>query len=67
MTGDWCRAQELAAVDERRAIVFVNTKRHCDVVSKQLEGNWNCCVLHGGKTQVPFYLLLLDDLFFFWA
>jgi hypothetical protein len=44
--------QELAAVDERRAIVFVNTKRHCDLVSKQLEGGWNCCVLHGGKTQV---------------
>eukprot|EP00884_Botryococcus_braunii_P016865 jgi/Botrbrau1/3862/Bobra.0183s0087.1 len=43
--------RELSAVDERRAIVFVNTKRHCDLVSKQLEGNWNCCVLHGGKTQ----------------
>ncbi|KAK9817009.1 hypothetical protein WJX72_008215 [[Myrmecia] bisecta] len=35
-----------------RVIVFVNTKRQCDNVSKQLERlEYSCTVLHGGKTQ----------------
>ena len=43
----------LKRVDEKRVIVFVNTKNHCDSVSRQLEAlKFNCTVLHGGKTQV---------------
>ena len=51
----WLQQEEqLEAVDERRAIVFVNTKRNCDVVSKHLDHlGFRCIVLHGGKTQVP--------------
>lgn len=43
---------ELAMVDERKAIVFVNTKRQCDYVYGQLEElGYRCTVLHGGKSQ----------------
>ena len=39
-------------VDEKRAIVFVNTKHKCDIVSRQLDTlSYRCTVLHGGKTQ----------------
>lgn len=50
-------AQELDAVGDRaRVIVFVNTKRQCDLVHRHLEGGggnsrYRCAVLHGGKTQ----------------
>ena len=45
--------QELEAVHEKRAIVFVNTKKACDIVSRHLEMlEYQCTVLHGGKTQV---------------
>ena len=44
---------ELNQVDEKRAIVFVNTKAKCDFVSKHLENlGYRCTVLHGSKTQV---------------
>lgn len=44
---------ELELVDEKRAIVFVNTKNKCDMVSRQLDMlGHRCTVLHGGKTQV---------------
>lgn len=44
--------QELHLVSDKRAIVFVNTKRQCDNVFNQLEGQGHrCTVLHGGKTQ----------------
>ena len=50
--------QHLKRVDEKRVIVFVNTKNHCDSVSRQLEQlDFNCTVLHGGKTQVHFTTL----------
>lgn len=50
--------QELEAVHEKRAIVFVNTKKSCDTVSRHLDVlEYHCTVLHGGKTQVPFCLL----------
>ena len=43
---------ELEMVDEKRAIVFVNTKHKCDIVSRQLDTlSYRCTVLHGGKTQ----------------
>lgn len=43
---------ELDMVDEKRAIVFVNTKRQCDVVFGQLESmGFRCTVLHGGRNQ----------------
>ncbi|KAI8474201.1 MAG: pre-mRNA-splicing ATP-dependent RNA helicase [Monoraphidium minutum] len=43
---------ELDMVDEKRAIVFVNTKRQCDNVFNQLEGmGFRCAVLHGGRSQ----------------
>lgn len=42
----------LTRVDEKRVIVFVNTKNHCDAVSRQLDNlGFTCTVLHGGKTQ----------------
>ena len=42
----------LLRVDEKRVIVFVNTKNHCDAVSRQLDQlGFTCTVLHGGKTQ----------------
>lgn len=45
----------LLRVDEKRVIVFVNTKNHCDAVSRQLDQlGFNCTVLHGGKTQACF-------------
>lgn len=45
--------RELEAVNERRAIVFVNTKKSCDTVSRHLDVlEYHCTVLHGGKTQV---------------
>ena len=47
--------QELEAVNEKRAIVFVNTKKACDTVSNYLtkpELGYACTMLHGGKTQV---------------
>ncbi|KAK9802687.1 hypothetical protein WJX73_005873 [Symbiochloris irregularis] len=44
--------QELNAVDEKRAIVFVNTKNKCDFVSRHLDTlGYRCTVLHGSKTQ----------------
>ena len=44
---------ELDAVDEKRAIVFVNTKNKCDLVSRHLDNlGYRCTVLHGSKTQV---------------
>ena len=44
---------ELNQVDEKRAIVFVNTKNKCDYVSKHLDNlGYRCTVLHGSKTQV---------------
>ena len=44
---------ELELVDEKRAIVFVNTKNKCDMVSRQLDAlGHRCTVLHGSKTQV---------------
>ena len=44
--------QEMEALNEKRAIVFVNTKSKCDVVYRRLEGmGFSCTVLHGGKTQ----------------
>eukprot|EP00877_Chromochloris_zofingiensis_P003983 jgi/Chrzof1/13586/Cz08g03090.t1 len=48
-----CRLEsELELVDEKRAIVFVNTKRQCDNVYRQLEDlGYRCTVLHGGRTQ----------------
>jgi len=43
---------ELDMVAEKRVIVFVNTKRQCDVVHRHLEhAGYRCGVLHGGKTQ----------------
>jgi ATP-dependent RNA helicase DDX23/PRP28 len=43
---------ELHMVSEKRVIVFVNTKRQCDVVHRHLENaGYRCAVLHGGKTQ----------------
>ena len=39
-------------VEEKRCIVFVNTKHKCDIVSRQLDSlSYRCTVLHGGKTQ----------------
>ena len=47
--------QELEAVNEKRVIVFVNTKKSCDTVSRHLDVlEYHCTVLHGGKTQVHF-------------
>ena len=38
--------------DDRKVIVFVNTKRQCDAVQRHLEPQgYNCAVLHGGKDQ----------------
>ena len=43
---------ELDYAADKKAIVFVNTKRHCDEVYKTLsELGYACTVLHGGKTQ----------------
>ena len=43
----------LAQCGDKRVIVFVNTKTHCDVVSRHLDHlSYHCTVLHGGKTQV---------------
>ena len=45
--------RELQNVNEQRAIVFVNTKKSCDTVSRHLDQlEYQCTVLHGGKTQV---------------
>ena len=45
--------RELEVIEEKRAIVFVNTKKSCDTVSRHLEHlEYHCTVLHGGKTQV---------------
>lgn len=45
--------RELQLVNEKRAIVFVNTKKSCDIVSRHLDAlEYACTVLHGGKTQV---------------
>lgn len=45
--GGWGRQ-----VDEKRVIVFVNSKRACDIVYKQLDTlGYRCTVLHSGKTQ----------------
>ncbi|BDA42638.1 probable elongation factor G, mitochondrial at C-terminar half [Coccomyxa sp. Obi] len=42
----------LARCGDKRVIVFVNTKTHCDVVSRHLDHlAYRCTVLHGGKTQ----------------
>lgn len=42
----------LAQCGDKRVIVFVNTKTHCDVVSRHLDHlAYRCTVLHGGKTQ----------------
>ena len=39
-------------MDEKKVIVFVNTKKQCDKVYSHLEGvGYHCCVLHGGRTQ----------------
>lgn len=44
---------QLADVGEQRIIVFVNTKAHCDTVSRHCDHlGYRCTVLHGGKTQV---------------
>ncbi len=44
---------QLSRVGDKRVIVFVNTKTHCDVVSRHLDHlSYHCTVLHGGKTQV---------------
>ena len=46
--------------DEKRVIVFVNTKTHCDAVSRQLDQlGFSCTVLHGGKTQASFLTVTL--------
>ena len=46
----------LARCGDKRVIVFVNTKTHCDVVSRHLDHlAYRCTVLHGGKTQVSIY------------
>eukprot|EP01025_Chloroclados_australasicus_P051999 TRINITY_DN6053_c0_g3_i1.p1 TRINITY_DN6053_c0_g3~~TRINITY_DN6053_c0_g3_i1.p1 ORF type:complete len:839 (-),score=131.55 TRINITY_DN6053_c0_g3_i1:229-2745(-) len=43
---------ELEYVDEKKAIVFVNTQKKCDAVYRLLEDeDYNCTILHGGKTQ----------------
>ncbi len=48
--------RELNNINEKRVIVFVNTKKSCDIVSKHLEHlEYHCTVLHGGKTQVHFF------------
>mmetsp|Transcript_27138 Transcript_27138/g.76568 ORF Transcript_27138/g.76568 Transcript_27138/m.76568 type:complete len:683 (+) Transcript_27138:506-2554(+) len=42
----------LYQADEKRAIVFVNTRAHCDSVTRTLEQlGYQCAVLHGGKAQ----------------
>lgn len=39
-------------MDEKKVIVFVNTKKQCDKVHSHLESvGYHCCVLHGGRTQ----------------
>ena len=44
---------ELEQVDEKRVIIFVNTKNKCDYVSRHLDNlGYRCTVLHGSKTQV---------------
>ena len=44
---------QLNQAGEQRVIVFVNTKAHCDVVSRHCDHlGYRCTVLHGGKTQV---------------
>lgn len=44
---------QLEQTDDKRVIVFVNTKTHCDIVSRHLDHlGYRCVVLHGGKTQV---------------
>ena len=49
---------ELELVDEKRAIVFVNTKNKCDQVSRQLDTlGHRCTVLHGSKTQARLLFL----------
>ncbi len=43
---------ELSYVDDKRVIVFVNTKKQCDNVFRHLEPQgYSCTVLHGGKDQ----------------
>lgn len=55
---------ELNQVSEKRSIVFVNTKKSCDIVSRRLdELGYACTVLHGSKTQVtlvPFYSIVVS-------
>jgi superfamily II DNA/RNA helicase len=56
----------LAQADDKRVIVFVNTKTHCDLVSRHLDHlGYRCVVLHGGKSQVStaalFNALFLDQ------
>lgn len=47
-------------VDEKRVIVFVNSKRACDIVYKQLDTlGYRCTVLHSGKTQARLSSTLL--------
>lgn len=48
-----CRLEtELELVDEKRCMVFVNTKRQCDNVSSHLEDiGYRCTMLHGGRSQ----------------
>lgn len=37
---------------DRPVIVFVNTKKNCDILSKHLSSiGWNAVILHGGKSQ----------------
>lgn len=44
--------QEMEVLNEKRAIVFVNTKSKCDIVYRRMENmGYSCTVLHGGKTQ----------------
>ena len=52
------RALVAAQVDEKRVIVFVNSKRACDIVYKQLDTlGYRCTVLHSGKTQACLHCL----------
>ena len=45
--------KELNAINEKRTIVFVNTKKACDIVSRRLDDlGYSCTMLHGSKTQV---------------
>lgn len=44
--------QELEAIGDAKVIVFANTHKRCEHVSKQVELlGYTSCMLHGGKTQ----------------